>query len=245
MAITPEEAPSGQETDAPMPIQAPAAEADVSSSSSLASLPPDPPLEEMPVAETQPAPPPPAVAEPQPVREVVPAMAEPQPVREVVPMKPAEKPRRVERPRRAITPPINKAPASPATNDVPPSSSEATSTVAGAGTDERKAPPSGLAVAESSPDPAYLGKLRAYLERHKIYPRDAKKRRIEGSAMLRFTIDAEGKVLRHAIERSTGSSVLDEAVERMVTDASPLPRLPPEIVRTELTLVVPISFTLE
>ena len=90
----------------------------------------------------------------------------------------------------------------------------------------------------------YLALVQAWLERHKEYPRRAQLRRIEGTAVLRFVMDREGKVLSFRLERGSGHAVLDEAVREMVERASPFPPLPPEIHQANLELVVPVSFYL-
>lgn len=90
----------------------------------------------------------------------------------------------------------------------------------------------------------YLALVQAWLERHKEYPRRAQLRRIEGTAVLRFVMDREGKLVSYRLERGSGHSVLDEAVREMIERASPFPPLPPEIQQANLELVVPVSFYL-
>lgn len=115
---------------------------------------------------------------------------------------------------------------------------------------QRPAPNSGNgAAATSGGNPGaeadYFAKLLAWLERHKEYPRRAQMRRIEGVTHLRFTIDGQGHVLRYNIERSSGHASLDEAVERMIKKAEPLPAIPAVIGKDRLELVVPVQFLLK
>jgi protein TonB len=91
----------------------------------------------------------------------------------------------------------------------------------------------------------YLQALQVWLERHKVYPQNAIRRRQEGVVMLRFVMDREGRVIRHEISDSSGYRLLDLAVESLIERAQPLPALPPQMAGAELTLVVPINFTLE
>lgn len=91
----------------------------------------------------------------------------------------------------------------------------------------------------------YYAVLLATLEKHKEYPRRAQLRRMEGVAHLRFTIDDQGRVTRHKIERSSGYDALDEAVERMIAKASPLPPIPANLNKSTLDVVVPIQFFLK
>jgi periplasmic protein TonB len=100
--------------------------------------------------------------------------------------------------------------------------------------------PSGLA----GPPPDYLTKIRLQLERNKVYPRIAQMRREEGVVVLSFVIDRGGHVLKHAIDRSSGYSVLDQEAEAILTRAEPLPPIPPEMTGGTLEIVVPLQFEL-
>lgn len=90
----------------------------------------------------------------------------------------------------------------------------------------------------------YIAALRAWLERHKEYPRRARMRRQEGIAVLHFVIDRSGEVLAYEIRESSGHSALDREVEAMVQRASPLPAMPDDMSRERLELVVPVRFSL-
>lgn len=111
-----------------------------------------------------------------------------------------------------------------------------------AGNTDSPSATSGGGMPGSSAD--YLALVQAWLERHKEYPRRAQLRRIEGTAVLRFVMDREGKLISYRLERGSGHSVLDEAVREMIERASPFPPLPPEIQQASLELVVPVSFYL-
>ncbi len=65
--------------------------------------------------------------------------------------------------------------------------------------------------------------VRAWLERHKRYPRAAAQRRIEGEAILGLVLDSSGAVVSSRILTSSGHAVLDDEVLRMVTRAAPFP----------------------
>ena len=69
-------------------------------------------------------------------------------------------------------------------------------------------------------------------------------RRQQGTALLRFTMDRNGRVLAWQIEQSSGHPALDRAVEEMLSRAQPLPQMPPEIQASRLEIVVPIRFQL-
>ncbi len=100
-------------------------------------------------------------------------------------------------------------------------------------------------VANPNAEANYYATLLAWLERYKEYPRRAQLRRMEGVTHLRFTIDEQGRVTRHRIERSSGHDALDDAVERMIAKASPLPPIPATLGKNSLDVVVPIQFFLK
>nr|WP_264185821.1 TonB family protein [Roseicella aerolata] len=86
--------------------------------------------------------------------------------------------------------------------------------------------------------------MLAALERHKEYPSEARWRRAEGTAVLRFAMRRDGTIIGWRIERSSGHEVLDTAVERMIRRASPLPAPPPELAGDPVELSVPVRFSL-
>ena len=94
------------------------------------------------------------------------------------------------------------------------------------------------------PDGDYLAAVRAWLEQHKEYPRPARMRRQEGTALLRFVMDRNGLVLSSSIEQSSGHALLDQAVEDLLRRAEPLPPFPDTRQQARLEVVVPITFSL-
>ena len=85
----------------------------------------------------------------------------------------------------------------------------------------------------------WQSRLLAHLERRKRYPAAAKRKRLEGTAQVRFTIDDSGNVQSVALAGSSGVAELDEEVVAMVRRASPVPAPPPGVNRT---IVVPVRF---
>ncbi len=86
--------------------------------------------------------------------------------------------------------------------------------------------------------------LLAWLQRHKEYPRRAKRRQQQGTALLYFVMDREGQVLEYRIEVSSGHRLLDQEVTAMIERAQPLPEMPAEMPGARLELVVPVEFFL-
>lgn len=93
--------------------------------------------------------------------------------------------------------------------------------------------------------PSYRAKLRAWLVKHKRYPRRARRLRMEGTAVLYFVMDRNGRVLNWEIRASSGHELLDQAVVHLIKSANPMPALPPEVDMQRLALTVPIRFQLQ
>lgn len=105
--------------------------------------------------------------------------------------------------------------------------------------------PQRVAVPAAAPviSPEYLGRLSAWLERHKLYPESARQRGEQGVVMLRFHITRSGQVLDHAVIRSSGYPDLDASVEAMMRGVV-LPPFTPDMATAEVTISVPIRFGL-
>jgi periplasmic protein TonB len=173
-----------------------------------------------------PAPAAPVSPPPEPVPQAVPepvAPPAPQPVVALPPPKPKPAPRRVE-PAPQPAPAPSESPSRPEPTAAPP-----------------RAPPM---PPPQSAAPSYQGLLLAQLERNKRYPREARMQHQEGVAILRFTLERDGRLRAFRLERSSGHRVLDDEVLAMIQRAAPLPPFPPEMTEAQLELVVPIRFSL-
>ncbi len=84
----------------------------------------------------------------------------------------------------------------------------------------------------------YTAKLQAWLAAHKRYPVQARRMRLEGSALLQLRVGPEGQVVAHRIERSTGFVILDREVEAMLARSEPLPAPPANLVGTDLEFLI-------
>lgn len=112
---------------------------------------------------------------------------------------------------------------------------------------ETTAPPSRAAPSASSAATTaqtWEGRVLAHLEQRKRYPTEARARRLEGVAYVRFTMDRQGRVLSAELERSSGYPVLDREAVALLRRAQPLPTPPAEIVGAAISLSVPIEFFL-
>jgi protein TonB len=90
--------------------------------------------------------------------------------------------------------------------------------------------------------PSYLGELYAHLAANKRYPRAAQLARVQGTALLRFTMNHQGQVLTYRIDRSSGHADLDAEVLAMIQRAQPLPK-PPADMPEPWELTIPVQFS--
>jgi len=105
------------------------------------------------------------------------------------------------------------------------------------------APTLGLSIdRQSAALPTWKAQLLRHLEKHKRYPADAQRSRIEGVAYVLFTMTRDGRVLNARVERSAGNGALDREGLELLARAEPLPPLPPDQPGDTLRLLVPVQF---
>jgi protein TonB len=108
------------------------------------------------------------------------------------------------------------------------------------------APQFGVSSAEANAAQAsWRDRLVAHLQRHKRYPAGAQARREQGVAVLDFSMDRNGRVLSSRIARSSGVAELDAEVLAMIQRAQPLPPFPPSMTQGQMSLSVPLRFSLQ
>jgi protein TonB len=90
----------------------------------------------------------------------------------------------------------------------------------------------------------YFAELMAWLNQHKRYPREAKKEKQQGIVELQFTLLKDGTIIARSIKKGSEFALLDEAALNMLDNAAPLPPLPESMNREQITLVIPIEFSL-
>jgi protein TonB len=83
------------------------------------------------------------------------------------------------------------------------------------------------------------------LGKHRRYPQEARDRRHQGEAVVKFTVDRQGRVTSKAIVQSSGSSHLDAEALAVLDRAAPLPQPPEELAGESFPLELPIRFRIK
>jgi len=82
------------------------------------------------------------------------------------------------------------------------------------------------------------------LNQFKRYPTQARIHRQEGTAIIEFTLDVNGRVVSSRIVRGSGSAILDKETLELLTRAQPFPLPPNGAAGQDLFLRVPITYAL-
>ncbi|MGE8213426.1 energy transducer TonB [Stenotrophomonas sp.] len=90
----------------------------------------------------------------------------------------------------------------------------------------------------------WQSRLLGHLQAFKRYPRAAQRRRYEGVAQVRYTVDRRGTVLSAQLAGGSGHPALDEEAVAAVLRASPLPPPPAEVPGQEIEVTTPVQFRL-
>lgn len=92
----------------------------------------------------------------------------------------------------------------------------------------------------------WRGRLQGHLTNFKRYPFDARKKRQEGTATIRFVVNQDGYVLSAKLINSSGIGVLDTEALAAIKRAQPLPKPPAELIpHGQITLTLPVGFNIK
>jgi TonB family protein len=97
----------------------------------------------------------------------------------------------------------------------------------------------GAAVADTE---SYATALIEHVLKFRRYPIAASAVHASGKAVVRFTLDRGGSVLRQELVTSAGDADLDQEALAMLQRAQPFPRLPDSIAGNEQSFTLPILF---
>ncbi len=84
----------------------------------------------------------------------------------------------------------------------------------------------GMTPATAADMKGWKRKIAMVIAKKQVYPRSALMREIEGSAKVKVTVDASGKIVNYEIVQPTGQSVLDREIPRLIKRIDPLPKPP-------------------
>ena len=85
--------------------------------------------------------------------------------------------------------------------------------------------------------------MAAWLESHKTYPPEARRRGDEGRALLRLTVARDGEVRDVELVRRTASRLLNQAVLASL-DGARVPPFPPGMAEASITVEVWVRWVL-
>lgn len=94
-------------------------------------------------------------------------------------------------------------------------------------------------------DASFKSGVLARLRSAKRYPGAARKKGMEGIAVLSFTISASGHVTSARIVKGSGHALLDQATLAMARNAQPFPAIPAGFARSQMTFRVPVQFNID
>ncbi len=89
----------------------------------------------------------------------------------------------------------------------------------------------------------YQERVLLWLKRHGGYPAAAYRFFQEGVATVRFTVGRDGRILSYDIIESSGFVLLDQATHAMMERSNPVPPIPAEVGKNELTFTVPVRYS--
>ncbi len=88
--------------------------------------------------------------------------------------------------------------------------------------------------------------ISLWIEKHRIYPQQAREMGLQGEAVIRIRIDRAGNIHQISLHKSAGDPLLDRAALQMAQKANPVPAVPENYPAGEaFEFLVPVSFKLQ
>ncbi len=91
----------------------------------------------------------------------------------------------------------------------------------------------------------YLSRLHRHLSEHFKYPRRAKRRNIEGTPVVEFELDRNGKLISSNLSGSSDERLLDEAALAFIKESEPMPPVPDSMKGDRFSYTIPIRYELK
>jgi protein TonB len=92
--------------------------------------------------------------------------------------------------------------------------------------------------------PKWRSDLIATLDKYQEYPREAAAEGVSGRVVVRFTLSRSGCVLDADVEKSSGSTTLDEAALSLLDRSQPFPSPPDEVKGAKFAMRIGVNFKL-
>lgn len=87
--------------------------------------------------------------------------------------------------------------------------------------------------------------LSSWIQRHKVYPDEAKQQGLQGEPIVRIRIDRQGNVRYSSLEKLTNHRLLNIAAMEMIKRANPVPAVPANYPGGQiLEFLIPVSYKL-
>ncbi len=90
----------------------------------------------------------------------------------------------------------------------------------------------------------YRSTLLRLIERNKYYPLRARRRGMQGKALVAFTVKQNGEIKNISLSRSSQRPLLDQAAVQTIKRMGKAPPLPKGVNRSRWRFVVPISYSI-
>jgi len=91
---------------------------------------------------------------------------------------------------------------------------------------------------------SYLARLVRHLGAYRDYPRRARRLGLQGTPVVVFEFDREGRLLNYHLLKGSSHRILDDAALTMLKQASPFPTVPDEMTNETFRFQLPIAFQL-
>ena len=90
----------------------------------------------------------------------------------------------------------------------------------------------------------YLDRLRAEIAKNRVYPRQARRKKKQGTVKVSFSIAANGLISQVEVVSSSGVDGLDRAAVAAVSAVGQFESFPESFASDTKTITVPVSFKL-
>jgi protein TonB len=91
----------------------------------------------------------------------------------------------------------------------------------------------------------YYRSLNMLMKQKRVYPRSARRLKLEGTVLVEMVINREGEIIKVRVARSSGHELLDKAAIAQVQKLRRVPKIPRELNRPSMTFKIPFDYRLQ